>query len=413
MNRREFLRRLAANALLAASASPLLRTAAAFAAETSVPCLPFIPTATASQWLAQWEKNILAEAKSRYCDKEMGEELGWLISPFLNGFYYGYLATRDPKWINLLVDWTDSVLKRAQKEPDGFPGWPKGDGGGKDSADYSADSLLGEAMLLTPVVQMSAEILKTPALNEMYADSARAYLGLAKTLFQKWDSRDCWRTVKNGGLWVVPDWGVDKQNPSKWSAGYADRKTTGFSNPANKQNLIANWLIALHDATGDTAPGQRAKAWWRLMRSRITTRDSGKYFVWNYWEPGGAWDFKSGGTPKHWIGVHPNGGYYGIDVDSIVNAYEHGLVFQRADVDCLIATNRDFMWNQKIEGAKFQCIDGGAADPRWRDTPGVLWTALAPHDETLRKIFLANFQPATWSGLATTPWAVSRQAIVS
>ena len=40
---------------------------------------------------------------SRYCDKEMGEEIGWLISPFLNGFYYGYLATRDEKWIGMLV----------------------------------------------------------------------------------------------------------------------------------------------------------------------------------------------------------------------------------------------------------------------------------------------------------------------
>ena len=28
--------------------------------------------------------------------KETGEELGWLVSPFLNGFYYGYMATRDP-----------------------------------------------------------------------------------------------------------------------------------------------------------------------------------------------------------------------------------------------------------------------------------------------------------------------------
>ncbi len=144
------------------------------------------------------------------------------------------------------------------------------------------------------------------------------------------------------------------------------------------------------------------------MRTRMTTRENGKYFDWNYWDPAGPWDYQPDGAPKHWIGVHPNGGYYGIDVSAIVNAWQHGLVFKREDLDRLIATNRDFMWNQKIDGAKFRRIDGGAADPRWSDTPGVLWTSLALYDDTLRKIFLASFNPASWSGLATAPWALSR-----
>jgi hypothetical protein len=144
------------------------------------------------------------------------------------------------------------------------------------------------------------------------------------------------------------------------------------------------------------------------MRSRITTRDGGKYFVWNYWDPAGPWDYTPGGAPKHWIAVHPNGGYYGIDVEGIVTAYEHGLVFTRDDINRLIATNRDFMWNQKVDGAAFQRIDGGSSDFRWRKTPGVLWTALAPYDDTLRKIFLAIFNPAGWDGISATPWAVTR-----
>jgi len=53
------------------------------------------------------------------------------------------------------------------------------------------------------------------------------------------------------------------------------------------------------------------------------------------------------------------GTYYTIDVFGIVAAYEHGLVFTKEDLDRLIATNRDFMWNQQIQGAKFQRIDGG------------------------------------------------------
>ena len=57
--------------------------------------------------------------------------------------------------------------------------------------------------------------------------------------------------------------------------------------------------------------------------------------------------------------MHPNGGYYTIDVEGIVLAHEHGLVFTKTDIDRLIATNRDFMRNGHIRGAKFRRIDGG------------------------------------------------------
>ena len=89
---------------------------------------------------------------------------------------------------------------------------------------------------------------------------------------------------------------------------------------------------------------------------------------------------------------------------AIVAAYEHGLVFTEEDIARLIATNRDFMWNGQIKNAKFQRIDGGQPDPRWANTPGVLWTALAPYDATLRKIFEANFDPDGWGGLSTPQW---------
>jgi hypothetical protein len=47
---------------------------------------------------------------------------------------------------------------------------------------------------------------------------------------------------------------------------------------------------------------------------------------WNYWEPAGPWDYRADGrTTKHWVGVHPNGGYYEDDTQGIVDAYEHGL----------------------------------------------------------------------------------------
>ena len=258
MKRRRFLKQvaLAATTITAPLPSHLLVAAEESRAAGGKPALP-LDAALRKDWLDRWEKNILGDARNRYCDKETGEELGWLVSPFLNGFYYGYRATEDPKWVDRWLIGRTHALSAASREPDGFPGWPKGDGGGGESKEYSADSLLGEAMMLRPVVLMAEEIRRTPALAAKWSDKAQSYLQLAEEIFQKWDSRDCWREVKEGGLWVVPAYGIDRQT-GKWSAGYAERKTTGFSNPDNKENLIARWMLALYDVTKKPVYRERA-----------------------------------------------------------------------------------------------------------------------------------------------------------
>ncbi len=361
-----------------------------------------VDDALRKDWLTRWEKSILGDARRRYCDTEMGEELGWMVSPFLNGFYYGYLATRDAKWVAMLIDWSDAWMKRGVKEPDGFTGWPKASGAStKIVPDFVTDNMLGEAMALRPAVLMADLILKTPGLKEKYAEKARGYIDLAEKTFEKWDARGCWREIKDGGVWVVPPFGIDAKGGG-WSEGYDKRKTDGFTHPANKQNHIAQWLIVLHDVTGKAIYRERAEQWWRVMKARMRVRDE-KYYVWNYWDPAGPWDYKPDGSTRHWVGVHPNGGYYDIDVDGIAAAHAHGLVFDERDMEKLIATNRDFMWDQKVKGAKFGRIDGGKPEGQWKDTPGVLWFGLLAYDATLRKVFEANHEAGSWGGLAETP----------
>lgn len=126
----------------------------------------------------------------------------------------------------------------------------------------------------------------------------------------------------------MPAFGIDGQT-GEWSAGYANRKTTGFTNPDNKQNHIARWLVALYDVTRKPIYRERAEKWFQVMKLRMKARENGRYYVWNYWEPAGPWDYKADGSPSHWVGVHPNGGYYQIDVEGIVCAFEHGWVFTR------------------------------------------------------------------------------------
>jgi hypothetical protein len=402
MNRRIFLKHTTVTLLVPS----IFKLAGAQAA--TPPAAPELSQDQAGEWLDVWEKHILGGSKVRYCDSEMGEELGWLMSPFLNGFYYGYKATGDVKWVERLVDWAESWIKRGIKEPDGFIGWPKAGTGGLIEKEFYTDSLLGEAMALRPLVLMAGEVLKTAALQKQFRPQVEGYVRLAHHIFDKWVARGCWRRVKEGGVWVVPAFGIDKQT-GKWTEGYAGRDQEGFSNPANKQNHITRWLVAMHKVTGNPVYRDHAEKWSRVMKSRLRTRESGKYLIWNYWEPAGPWDFRSDGSPCHWVGVHPNGGYYQIDVEGIVTAFESGLVFTKEDVQRLIATNRDFMWNHQVTGAKFQRIDGEQSDLRWKESPGVLWTALVPYDETLRKVFFANHNPASWGGLVTTPWYLAQK----
>ena len=339
-------------------------------------------------WLERWSKHIVNDARNRYCDKAVGEDIGWLMTPFMNGFYYGYIATKDPRWVDMLVDWTDSWVKRGVVEPDGYVGWPgPGAAGTKvdDLDDFTADSLLGEAMCLRPVVLISAEILRTPALKENHGAKAESYIRLAEQVFEKWDKRGAWREAEGGGMiTVVLPFGMDA-NTGKWTAEYDTRNApgNGFSHPDNKANLCARWLMAMSDVTGKPVYRERAEKWFRLMKSRMKMKDDGTYEIWNYWEPAGPWDYKPDGSPKHWIGVHPNGGYYFIDTDAIADAYQHGLVFTKQDIDRLAAT--------ALAGKRY-------------------WTGLAPYSDDMQRNFEEHHNPESWGGLAATPWYLALQA---
>jgi hypothetical protein len=333
-------------------------------------------------WESRWERNIIGTNWRDYCENELGEEIGWLISPFLRGFYYGYLATNNPKYIDMLMDCTDLWIKRARKEPDGYPGWPKIGAAGTDIDDlddFYADSMLGEAMGLTPLLLLANEIAKRPSLKEKYGLRAEEYVKLSEQIFQKWDSRGGWREVDGGGVVTVElPFGIEK-GTGNWTGEYEARDAPGrgFSHPDNKANLVAIWLIAMFDATGRPAYAERAERWFRVMKSRMKLRNDNTYEIWSYWEPAGVWDYKSNGLPKHWIGVHPKAGYYDIDVAGIATAYEHRMVFNKDDITHLSAT--------------------ALANKRY-------WAALVPYDGTIQKNFEYTQSPSSWDGIHRAPW---------
>jgi hypothetical protein len=343
--------------------------------------------------LAEWDKYINdAQKGDRYCDKSMGEDIGWFMTPYMDGFYYGYMATKDLKWIVLEMDWADSLIKRGVKEPDGYIGWPslKAAGTDVDNLDsYYADSFLGDAMVLRPLVLTAKEILKDPALKAKYGEKAQGYIDFAEKIAEKWEKRGGWRETKDGGMISVTlPYGID-QATGQWDAAYATRNDPGhgFSHPNNKANHVARWMLAMYDATGKEIYKQRAEKWFKLFKSRITLKPDGTYTIWNYWQPAGPWDYKADGkTTKHWVGVHPNAGYYEIDLTGVVEAYQHGIVFTKADIEHFIAT--------------------ATAEKRY-------WSQLAPYSPEIQKRVEAGMKPASWGGLGETPWYLMLQGKLS
>jgi hypothetical protein len=377
-----------ASLLWLAGCCQVLSAADGAATEKKYPPMVKMGEAKFNDCLTRWQRNILGDARNRYCDKALGEDIGWLMTPFMEGFYYGYMATKDPRWVDMLVDWTDSWVKRAVKEPDGCLGWPRPEAAGTkvdNLDDFNADSMLGEAMVLRPAVLLAHEILKTPALKRKYAAKAQSYLKLSEQIYEKWDRRGGWRETQHGGIIsLVLPYGIDGKS-GKWTASYATRNAPshGFSHPDNKANLVARWLLAMSDATGKPLYKERAEKWFKLMKSRMKLKASGAYEIWNYWQPAGPWDYKPDGSPKHWIGVHPNPGYYQVDTAGIVDAYEHGVVFSREDIDRLIAT--------------------ALAEKRY-------WDALVPYSAEIQKKFEESLKPDSWGGLSATPRYLMLQA---
>ena len=338
-------------------------------------------------WLARWEKNMTGDERNRYCDKAVGEDIAWLMTPFMDGFYYAYMATKDTQWIDHEIDWADALIKRAVKEPDGYLGWPspKAAGTAVDSLDdYNADSFLGDTMVFRPIVLTAGEILKTPALKAKYGDKAESYLKLSEQLYEKWVKRGGWRETKDGGMISVTlPYGMDKANQNWLDFDTRNDPGHGFSHPNNKANHVARWMLAMWEVTGKAEYKDRAEKWFKLLKSRMSLQEDGTYKIWNYWQAAGPWDYKKDGKTKHGEWVHPNAGYYEIDLNGIVDAHEHGLVFTQVDIDHLIAT--------------------GLKEKR-------MWSALAPYSPEYQKHFEATLKPDSWGGLAGAPYYLMLQS---
>ena len=99
---------------------------------------------------------------------------------------------------------------------------------------------------------------------------------------------------------------------------------------------------------------------------------------WNFWMPHGPYDV-NGSRVASWVGVHPSrAGYQATEVGHMVEAYDSGIVFDRADIQRLVNANHYMMPGNN--GGKWRSSDGSSG-------AGTLWSSLARFDTLIARMY--------------------------
>ncbi len=318
-----------------------------------------------------------------------GETFCWNAAYEMNAFVNNYLITRNTQWLDAGVLYYDYLIGKMDTGPDGYKGWI---GPYMYDDRYWCDSHVGDAILLREILDFSVLVLEDNNLKIIYEAKANSYVEIAKKhLIEKWDKRGTWKEDGKFGAYVTDDQYMAPGNLTEWKYGSEVIKS-GLSHPYNKQNDIAQVCIRLYRITGDKFYFDKAEKIFLRMKSQFQYFDN--HYVWNYWEPFGPWDIDlKTKTTVHWVNVHPYRNYQDGEVSQIVDAYHNGIVFDSTDIQRIINTNLEVMWNKDTINPFFYNSNITHTPPTYDNgtTAGTLWTGLVDFSQKVRDLYGLRF----------------------
>lgn len=353
----------------------------------------YAPEITPDKWVEE-----LINAKG-IKDHPRGENFCWYARVGMDRGLNYFEVTKDPAWLDASIKYYDFLLGKMDTAPDGYKGWigPYG-----YDRKYWSDVHVGDALLFNGILDFVLLVKNDPILKEKYRAKIAEYTESAKKNFvEKYDARGTFLEDGPFGAYVQHDKYVRADKFDEWvSAPGASQ--SGMSQPFNKQNEAAQVSLRLFRITGDKQYRDKATKIYYFMKSRFQFYDN--HYVWNYWEPFGPNDIDlKRKRSRHWIGIHPfRSGYTASEVDQIADAYHTGIVFDDRDMQRIINTNIEVMWNKDLENPDFIASNGlgsegdttglGAFRARYghsnaRKNAGELWTALLDFSQTVRDIY--------------------------
>lgn len=320
-----------------------------------------------------------------------GEQFCWHAASGADDFVEGYLGSQDAAWLDrgaAYFDWLVSLMATA---PDGYRGWI---GPYIYDGQYWCDVHVGDAILINPMLRFAEVVLTDDELKKIHGQRAQHYVQLAeRELIEKWDQRGTWHDDGPQGSYRAWNRYLAPGDMSSWRDS-PDPKA-GLSLPFNKQMDMGLAALRLYRITGQERYRERAERIFSLFKSRLRIFAGG--YVWNYWEPLGPWDIDlTEGRIRHWVNVHPTRNYQAREVAFVAEAYHTGIVFTRADIERIIHTNLENMWNGDMKNPRWRNAGlGGAWAPQEQGRAGTLWSALADFDARARQLRAQHLQPGS------------------
>ena len=351
--------------------SPIFRFAIASATLAfSVPCADALPTA------GEFRENAMGNPRLH---DSTGEQFCWNARIAIDHILSGYEGTGDTGWLDEAVTYFDFLESKLLKDPDGYPGWigagifDKTKKGVKP--EFITDALVGDAILLEAFVRFSEIVHNDAALDGNYGKHAARYLELARTIgWEKWNKRGTYyRDAAGYGSYHTHGKAIDAKT-GKWKDGF-----TVVSDNLNKHSAMATVFLRMYRITGEGEYRVRATEIFARLKNMFRHFPGDDRVSWNFWMPHGTYDV-SGSRVASWIGVHPSrAGYQATEVSHMVEAYDTGIVFDRADIQRLVNANH-FMMPANNSG-KWRSSDGSSG-------AGTLWSSLARFDPLIRKMYI-------------------------
>lgn len=335
---------------------------------------------------------------------QKGESFCWQAKGAMDQFISYYSLTKNTEWLDAGIKYYDFLIGRMDTAPDGYKGWI---GPYLSDKKYWQDVLVGDALLTEGLLNFSILVLEDKTLKSKYKDKADSYVQLVEKHFaEKYDKRGTWIDDGPYGAYIGSNQFLEPGDLKKWVTrpGVSE---AGMSPPFNKQMDAGLVFLLLHRATGKNAYHERAQKIYLTAKTHFQYFDD--HYSWNYWEPLIPTDVDlEKKETRHGVWVHPwRSGYTAREVGQIVEAYHYGVVFDKTDIQRMINTNLNVMWNKDKVNPKFISSNGQGAE---MDTTGVgafikryghsnatknageLWTALLDFDQTIRDLYELRFR---------------------
>jgi len=292
------------------------------------------------------------------------ESLGWQEAPMLRGLVDGYQYSGDEKWLKHMTAQIDVLMERLETV-DGRLGW--------------GDSITGEALILKPIFEFIHVATTDPNVSAETKAKAEGYLKvLEPAMIVKWD--EAWADTAAG------------------CGTYRPR----ISLPHNKNAISGRMLLAAARMTPSAerkaAYLDKARKLARRWKKHLKLADD--HFIWHYWDPAGPWDYDETGVKRHWVNLEHRG-YGAEDTAFVAQAYDHGLVFTREDVEMHVRTFLKEIWNGDDENPVYTAQ--GTFNPDYVESG--IYTELARFSPKIMELWGKSVRqnPRSWSGMHSVP----------